>query len=113
VRRPRGSCRHPAAAAAARAGAALLLAAVPAAAAECGGFLMSDSRRAAAFCDELNALLLAPHGGGTTERSLGDDDAELDRILRENPLLHEAWRSQPERTLDLIRRIRDAGGLAR
>ena len=78
----------------------------------CGGFQMSDSRRAAAFCDELNAVLVAPHQGALGERSETAEDAELDRILRENPLLDEAFRSDPARTRDLIRRIRDAGGLA-
>ena len=80
---------------------------------DCGGFQMSDSRRAAAFCDELNAVLLAPHRGGLGERSETAEEAELARILRDNPLLHEAYRSDPERTRDLIRRIRAAGGLSR
>lgn len=79
---------------------------------DCGGFQMSDSRRAAAFCDELNAVLLAPHRGGPGERSETGEEAELARILRDNPLLDEAFRSDPERTRDLIRRIRDAGGLS-
>lgn len=81
---------------------------------DCGGFQMSDSRRAAAFCDELNAVLHAPYRGGGAERSMtkAEEETELDRILRDNPLLHEAFRSDPDRTRDLIRRIRDAGGLA-
>jgi len=79
----------------------------------CGGFQMSDSRRAAAFCDELNHLLVQPHEGAINERSSSDPEPDIDRILRDNPLLFEAYRSRPEETLDLIRRIREAGGLSR
>ncbi len=81
--------------------------------AACGGFQMSDSRRAAAFCDELNHLLVQPHEGAIGERSSPDREPELERILQDNPLLFEAYRSRPEETLDLIRRIREAGGLSR
>lgn len=78
----------------------------------CADFGLGDATLQDGFCDELNALLTAPFSGDNgSERSATSPRQEIQRLLERDALLFEAFRSQPQRTLDLIRRIQDAGGL--
>lgn len=89
---------------------AALLAASGAAAAELRWGLASDGevRR---FAGELDAILRAPPKPPQGSKLTVLPDEETRRILADDPDLERAWRSDPETTLALIRRIRDAGGL--
>lgn len=83
-------------------------------AASCAGELgLSDPAAKSAFCAELDALLLEPYDGTAGERSGDDLPPEVARILEDFPEFFEAYRSHPQKTLDLIERIRDLGGLAK
>lgn len=86
----------------------------PAARAEvdCPDFGLGDASLQERFCEELNTLLAAPYDGGTSDRSNGAPRDALMQLIEQDAVLFEAYRSQPQRTLDLIKRIQDAGGLS-
>lgn len=63
------------------------------------------------FAGELDAILRAPPRPPQGSKLAVLPDEVTRRILAEDPDLERAWRSDPETTLALIRRIRDAGGL--
>lgn len=65
-----------------------------------------------AFCAEFEALLYAPYTPGSDRNSNARERKELDALLGSNPLWGEVYRSDPKQTLDLINRIRAAGGLS-
>ncbi|OYX42620.1 MAG: hypothetical protein B7Z02_11540 [Rhodobacterales bacterium 32-67-9] len=78
---------------------------------ECAELGLSNDYLSAMFCAELKAI-----AGGTVSRGVGDGGSAQDVLpLPEWPeveILQDAFRADPRKTLDLIRRIKDAGGLA-
>lgn len=63
------------------------------------------------FCLEFEELLYAPFDP-KTDRSMGKrSKKKVEKILESDPLWGEVYRSDPKRTLELIVRIRNAGGL--
>ncbi len=92
---------------------ALILAAGNAQASECDVLGVTEPELAASLCAELKAL-----GDGTeTGRSFGTtkNEEETGPALQEwadLDLIQDAYRADPRKTLELIRRIKDAGGLA-
>ncbi|WP_347313420.1 hypothetical protein [Defluviimonas sp. SAOS-178_SWC] len=93
---------------------ALLLAAPGGAGAEeCAELGLRSGYLSALFCAELDALVQ----GGVTARGVGDDSAAGPDApgLPDWPdiaILQDAYRADPRKTLELIRRIKDAGGLS-
>jgi hypothetical protein len=62
------------------------------------------------LASDANRLLAAPPGGA---RSGGEPDADEWALLRGNPLLDAVYRHDPAAALDLLARIRQAGGTRR
>lgn len=90
--------------------AALLAAAGGAWADDCDALGIPDPAQAESLCAELRDL----GAERATSRSLSADDAGDDPVLeewREIGLIQDAFRADPRKTLELIRRIKDAGGL--
>lgn len=71
-------------------------------------FGLADPRRAEAFAAEARAIA---EGAGQVERMAPELKPSERALLSREPLLEEAWRTDPEATLDLIRRIIDAGAV--
>ena len=90
--------------------AALLLGAPPAVSSECPDLGLQGAERAA-FCAEFEALLYAPYSPGSDRSSAELEADDIGQILKSDPLWGEVYRSDPKKTLDLINRIRNAGGL--
>lgn len=63
------------------------------------------------FCTELQEII----GHNSTTRSITDgsdtSDSSTDELWRDIEVLKHAFRADPETTLELIERIRQAGGL--
>lgn len=76
----------------------------------CPDFGIGDTAERDSVCAELNDILIAPYNAERAgDRS--DEGSDLNEILRSFGELSEAYRSDPVRTLDLIKRIKAAGGL--
>ena len=71
----------------------------------CGDLGLGDADLARQFCDEARAIT-----GGGTRNLFGSGPDEPPGWLKPE-LLREAYRVDPQKTLDLIDRIRNAGGL--
>ncbi|MEM1267689.1 MAG: hypothetical protein AAGI50_16915 [Pseudomonadota bacterium] len=84
------------------------------AASGCPEFGVSEKAQAS-FCAELLKILYAPAAPSRDRGSeQGDRQSQkLRDLLGSDPLWAEAYRSDPKRTLELIARIRGAGGLQR
>ena len=85
-------------------------AAMPRDAAECAALGIPDPAIAQALCAELQALA----AGNAVSRGFGGSAGSRDPVLDEWPdvtLVQDAFRADPRKTLELIRRIKDAGGL--
>ena len=83
---------------------------MPEVGADCAALGIPDPAVAFALCAELEAL----GSGGTVSRGLGVGSGSRDAVLDEWPdlnLVQDAFRADPRKTLELIRRIKDAGGL--
>lgn len=63
------------------------------------------------FCAEFRELLYAPFQPGGNRQVPGVLPSDVDRIIQSDALWGEVYRSDPKQTLDLINRIRSAGGL--
>lgn len=92
---------------------ALIMAAGDLQAADCDALGIKDTGSAESLCAELERLGAASKTG----RGLGTDatDENTGPALQEWPqidLIQDAYRADPRKTLELIRRIKDAGGLA-
>ena len=80
---------------------------------DCAALGLSDPGISELFCAELKAL----GAGAGTARGIarsetgGDERPALDE-WSDVVLIQDAYRQDPRKTLDLIRRIKDAGGLA-
>lgn len=79
----------------------------------CPSFGLNSPYLSDFFCDQLGEI------AGPTTRTIGDGDAPSnaeDGLTRpypewlDLPVVQDAWRSDPAKTLKLIERIRDAGG---
>ncbi|MEO0361515.1 MAG: hypothetical protein AAF322_10405 [Pseudomonadota bacterium] len=68
-------------------------------------FGVEDDELAEALRAEAEAIASGPV---SIERTAAQPNAEARRLLDAEPLLQEAYRTDPEATLDLIRRIIDA-----
>lgn len=77
---------------------------------DCPKLGLSESE-AKPFCKEFRELLYAPYDPKSDRDFSTKDRRDLDRILKNDPLWGEVYRSDPKQTLDLIQRIREAGGL--
>lgn len=94
--------------------AAVLMAASPVAAEDCPGFGFESAYLDSLFCEQLRDV------AGPTTRAMPTPDKVPDTgetgvepEWLELPLVRDAWRSDPAKTLLLIQRIRDAGGRPR
>ena len=88
----------------------LLSSAAPATAEDCPSFGLPE-RQEERFCTEFRDLLFAPYKPNTNRATAADrDKSNVDKWIKSNPLWGEVYRSDPKRTLDLISRIRKAGG---
>lgn len=90
--------------------AALLLGAPPVFASDCPDLGLQGAERAV-FCAEFEALLYAPYSPGSDRSSADLEADDIGKIFNSDPLWGEVYRSDPKKTLDLINRIRNAGGL--
>ena len=87
------------------------LTASPATAADCPGFGLSSEYLSRVFCGQFSDV-----AGPTTRTTRGGATGDLtatDEVppgWLDLPIVAEAWRSDPAKTLALIKRIRDAGG---
>lgn len=79
---------------------------------DCPAFGLSSAFLQEHFCSQLRDLS-APAGTGTTRSILpeGDPDQPLSEDWAALPLIQDAYRADPQKTLELIARIRGAGGL--
>jgi hypothetical protein len=91
----------------------LIIAAGELQASECDALGVAEPELAAGLCAELRAL------GGTSETGRGfgtttpnEDDRPGLEEWADIDLIQDAYRADPRKTLELIRRIKDAGGLA-
>ena len=91
---------------------ALIIAAGDLQAGECDVLGVAEPELAASLCTELQALGAASGTG----RGFGTDDGEDDGPALQEwagiDLIQDAYRADPRKTLELIRRIKNAGGLA-
>ena len=92
--------------------AVLIAASSPAQAGDCAALGLDEERLTELFCAELKAVGAGP----ATSRGLGDSGtADTEAPVLEKwadiDLIQDAYRQDPRKTLDLIRRIKDAGGL--
>jgi hypothetical protein len=77
---------------------------------DCAALGIPDPAAAEALCAELRNLA----SEGSTPRRLGGSSDSRDPVLDDWPeadLVQDAYRADPRKTLELIRRIKDAGGL--
>lgn len=65
---------------------------------------------AAAYCEEFRDILYGPFNPGGTRDAESVPNA-VEQIIEGHALWDEVYRADPRRTLALIQRIRDAGGL--
>ena len=65
------------------------------------------------YCDEFKDLLYAPFAPNSDRNSSLEEQQKMDALIADDPLWGEVYRTDPKRTLELIARIRDAGGLDR
>jgi len=70
----------------------------------CSDFGLEDADLVRSFCEELRSIT-----GGGTRNMFGGPDEPPDWI--ELDALRDAYRVDPQKTLELIARIRNAGGL--
>ncbi|WP_424973230.1 hypothetical protein [Dinoroseobacter sp. S76] len=82
----------------------------PVAAADCPDLGLSGAK-ATLFCAEFKELLYAPYKPEAERDSTQPSDT-IKRILESDSLWGEVHRADPKKTLALISRIRDAGGLS-
>lgn len=87
---------------------ALMFAATTAAAEDCGELGIPNAYLGALFCAELREMLVP----SATTRGIPDDGITPDAAWSGIEILRDAYRADPKKTLELIRRIKDAGGLA-
>jgi hypothetical protein len=80
------------------------------AAQDCASLGLSEPYLTTHFCSRLQAIAEESNSTGST-RSFEISDPELRRLIDENEIVGEAYRADPKKTLALIRRIQDAGGL--
>ena len=80
-------------------------------ASDCPDFGLQDEARVA-FCTEFQELLYAPYNPDSKRGNEDQNRREFEKILGSDPLWGEVYRSDPKKTLELIERIRQAGGLA-
>lgn len=90
--------------------AAYLLAATIVRASECPDFGLSDDAQLQ-FCAEFQDLLYAPYNPDSNRGNEDRQRRDLENLLKSDPLWGEVYRSDPKKTLELIDRIRQAGGL--
>lgn len=64
------------------------------------------------FCAEFRDLLYAPYNPSTTRSDGLRPDTRTTDLINTDALWGEVFRAHPSKTLDLIQRIRDAGGLS-
>lgn len=88
----------------------LSVSSTPGAAADCPDLGLSGAK-ATLFCAEFKELLYAPYKPEAERDSTQPSDT-IKRILESDSLWGEVHRADPKKTLALINRIRDAGGLA-
>lgn len=63
------------------------------------------------FCKEFRDLLYAPYNPNTKRAVPGrQPNKDIRPLLKSNPLWGEVYRSDPKRTLQLLARIKKAGG---
>jgi hypothetical protein len=63
------------------------------------------------YCAEFQALLYAPFNQNADRSLSSKDRKDMDALIGSDPLWGEVFRSDPKQTLELINRIRQAGGL--
>ena len=85
-------------------------AATPGFANDCPDLGLSSSERDA-FCREFRELLYAPFDPGSDRTASNRPSADITAIIESDSLWGEIYRSDPKQTIDLITRIRSAGGL--
>lgn len=78
----------------------------------CPDWDLPDPSDQARFCRMLNDILHAPHQNTPVRGHYPSRDLppELKAVLEGEPLMAEAYNSSSQRTLDLIRLIRESGG---
>ena len=80
-------------------------------AADCPDLGIGNEYLSQFFCEQLSDL-----AGPVTRTIRGDSDKTFEGAPPDwvqVPLIRDAWRSDPAKTLELIKRIRDAGGRPR
>lgn len=70
--------------------------------------LPADSQQT--YCEQFRELLYGPFRSGS-DRDANPPGKTIESILTSDPLWGEVYRADPKKTLELIARIRDAGGL--
>lgn len=78
-------------------------------ASDCPDFGLTEAKEKE-FCEEFRALLYAPFSPNSDRNSSSEDQRRIDALIEEDPLWGEVYRADPRRTLELLTRIRDAGG---
>lgn len=79
---------------------------------ECAALGLENDYLTALFCDQLQAL---GTGTGTTRSIVPEGNPDVDSPVAEWEnigLIQDAYRADPRKTLELIARIKGAGGLA-
>ena len=80
-------------------------------ASDCPDFGQITKEKADTFCAEFLDLLYAPLRTGEDRGSAAAPRQDVEDLIGANPLWSEVYRADPGRTLKLINRIQDAGGL--
>ena len=63
------------------------------------------------FCSEFLELLYAPYEPDQNRETGRDQSEAVEDVINSDSLWGEIYRADPAKTLDLIKRIKDAGGL--
>lgn len=91
---------------------ALMGSSLPASSETCEGLGLASSYLTQHFCKQLNDL--SKSGEPTRSVTSGDEIVRTGPVLPDWPdvtILQDAYRADPRKTLELIRRIKEAGGL--
>ncbi|MEM9477377.1 MAG: hypothetical protein AAGA71_18965 [Pseudomonadota bacterium] len=86
---------------------ALASVAAPVQAENCAELGLTNGYLTEHFCDQLRELA----GSGTTRSMAPKDDGALAEQFQDIEIIQDAFRADPRKTLELIERIRNAGGL--
>ena len=87
-----------------------LLAITTVSASDCPDFGLSGKAQKQ-FCAEFQELLYAPYNPSNKRGNEDRRRLDLEEVLKSDPLWGEIYRSDPQKTLEMIDRIRKAGGL--